>query len=485
VLWPHGRQLAVRELWHPYYVGLGALAVGTILPVPGRVVDVRWKAQWRQLVLIWSSCVALLWLATAYMANDGLAFHISLLLIIMLSILCRFWFRLPGPAILAANTLVLFCAGLPLVELCRNGTGYTGSDPQGLLKYASFQTARTDRRRFNQWWAYYWAQWQAVDKAIVIHEPDAPIPVHFRPNSQAVMVQCPIHINSQGLRGKEIPVEKRNSYRVLALGESTTFGFTIRPSEQPWPELLEDLINQRLKPPRPVEVVNAGMPIVDLAVNVRRLRDQLLAFKPDMIISYHGINGFHLLDSSVPPTSGKPAPAYHQRPLTLLADCEYAVKMGRYRSRFAERGTTPPLTFTNLLNTAYGQAYEELISIATSNHIRLVISTFSMALNDRSPPEDVEVFRPAYPAVGTYIRANLGHTALVHLLAQEHPELCLVDTYPRLDGETSKYLDLIHFTHEGDRQMAEAFFDGIRDVLRHDLVLGQTAELAQPKKPNL
>ena len=115
-------------------VVLAALAVGSNVPASRCVVDARRKAQWRQLVLIRSSFVALLWLVTAYAGNDRVGFHLALLILIAVCILCHLWFRLPGPAILAANTLMLPCVALPLVDLCRSGSGYTGSDPRDVLR---------------------------------------------------------------------------------------------------------------------------------------------------------------------------------------------------------------------------------------------------------------------------------------------------------------------------------------------------------------
>jgi len=53
--------------------------------------------------------------------------------------------------------------------------------------------------------------------------------------------------------------------------------------------------------------------------------------------------------------------------------------------------------------------------------------------------------------------------------AAEHPEVCFVDTHPHLDGDHEKFIDLIHFTGAGDRQLAENIFTAIRGVLEHDV----------------
>ena len=52
-----------------------------------------------------------------------------------------------------------------------------------------------------------------------------------------------------------------------------------------------------------------------------------------------------------------------------------------------------------------------------------------------------------------------------------------MDTHPHLDGEHEKFIDIIHFSPEGERQMAEnMFYVGISNVLQHDLSLSQRAE---------
>jgi lysophospholipase L1-like esterase len=65
--------------------------------------------------------------------------------------------------------------------------------------------------------------------------------------------------------------------------------------------------------------------------------------------------------------------------------------------------------------------------------------------------------------------ANAVHSLIVSQLAAEHPEVIFVDTHPHLDGEHEKFIDLIHLSAEGERQLAENMFDCISNVLRQDL----------------
>jgi lysophospholipase L1-like esterase len=284
------------------------------------------------------------------------------------------------------------------------------------------------------------------------------------------MVRSPISINSLGFRGPEIARDKDGAYRIVVLGESTTFGMTLQPEDKPWPEVLEQIIRQRLKSRRPVQVINAGVPAYTLRHNLSRLSGEILPLQPDMIISYHGANGFRMIDSSMLPAMGPVPPVYQERPIKLAAEAEHRLRMliFQYQARRRYASAAPPAALP--LETDYAAAYRQLIQCARTNGIRLALANFSMAVNQASDPRVIDFYqgggsRAAYG----FIPANAAHSLIVSQLAAEYPEVCFVDTHPHLDGEHEKFIDLIHFTGEGDRQLAENMFAGIRQILEQDL----------------
>jgi lysophospholipase L1-like esterase len=97
-----------------------------------------------------------------------------------------------------------------------------------------------------------------------------------------------IHINSRGFVGPEFSVPKpEGTYRVIALGDSCTFG-TGDPRNA-YPHMLERLVT----PPKGwerIEVINAGIEGYNSEFALARLRDELLGYDPDMIIIYIGWN---------------------------------------------------------------------------------------------------------------------------------------------------------------------------------------------------
>jgi lysophospholipase L1-like esterase len=283
-------------------------------------------------------------------------------------------------------------------------------------------------------------------------------------------MNCPISINSLGFRGPEISLAKNGAYRIVALGESTTFGMTIQPGQKPWPEALEEIIRQRLNTRRPVQVINAGVPALTILHNLSRLSREILPLQPDMIISYHGANGFFLIDGAMLPPSGPPSPVYAERPLKLAADVEHRLRMQFFQYQARRHVVSELPSSAPPLETKYAAAYRQLIQCARTNGIRLVLANYSMAANQASSQEVIDFYNSSYGhTVRSFVRNNAIHSLIVSQLAAENPEVCLVDTHSHLDGEHEKFIDLIHFTGEGDRQLAENIFAGIRKTLQQDL----------------
>ena len=459
-----------QSFYDYYFVALAGCVAGAVWPAGRRVADGRARTLWRALALLWAGLGTCLLLATAYDRNDHAAFFLGLLAALGCLIGCKLWFDLPPLGTLAANTLILLVIGLPLADLLLRPAPRR-ADPQSLQRYCRYSAAKKNPAAFECWWNYFMGQWNQVEKALLIKEDWArPVPVHLRPNSHATLVRCPIAINSLGFRGKELSSRTGDTYRIVALGESTTFGFTINPGERPWPELLEQMIRDRLKLARPVEVINAGVPMARLTWNVNRLPQEILPLKPDMILSYHGYNGFCLLHDALPPAEGRPPPPYRSRPIRLLADCEYRLKLTRYKRSLNWERFLQSSTFTNLQDTDLARAYRRLIQVAQTNHIRLILANYSMAVNDRSSREEIEFFRPRFPLVYSQIKANAAQSLILEQLAAQQLPFTLVDTHPKLDGDPDQFLDLIHCTQAGDRRLAETFFAAIKPLLEQESI---------------
>jgi lysophospholipase L1-like esterase len=384
------------------------------------------------------------------------------------------WFRMPTLAVQSVNTLILLLVGLPIVDfLIWPPVDLDKPEPSQHLYL--YRTAQADPAGFREWCAEYDVQLKALFRNLFKVDPSRQLPYVARRGSHYTFFQSHISINDRGFRGPKIPPKKGGTYRIVALGESTTFGLTLKREDMTWPALLQQMIQERLKPVRPVEVINAGVPGFSIVENLRRLKQDILPLKPDMIISYHGYNGFRLIQPALPRVRTTGPPPYRDRPLRILADCEYRLRLIFGEHREAENLYRHPVRLNHLLQNPYARDYLALIQTARTNHIRLVLANYCMAVNSNSDLNVIQFHRKRFPMVFWQIRANEVHSAMVRRLGEEYPDVTCVDTHPGLDGKHDKFIDLVHFTQAGRRQLAENIFAGITNLLERDLSAGSVA----------
>ena len=444
------------------------VAVCALLAGWSRTEDTA-RRRWREIGMTWALAGGVLWLCATYVWNSPVEFVVGLLILAATLILTARVLRLPIFLAQITYGVALLLILLPVADLATK-PAYRFDQKLDLdHRYYSYEAAKRNPGSFGRWWSYYLDQVQLMTQALFIHEPGDAVPFRLGPNRHTVFFENSITINSKGFRGKEIRAEKGDAYRIVAIGESTTFGSTMRKADRPWPELLEDLIRDKLHPSRPVEVINAGVPAYHLRHNLARLPVDILPLKPDMIISYHGYNGFHMLSSALPHADGPLPPPYKPRPLKLLADAEYGIRMAAFKRKLIRPLTRQAPMFSRPMETDYAEAYRDLIGIGRTNGIRLVLANFCMAVNGKSDASVVEFYRAGFPSVHWQIRANEAHSHIVEELARENEGVTFVDTHTNLDGHFDWFVDLVHFTQEGRQQLAESMFAGIRGVLEKDL----------------
>lgn len=112
-----------------------------------------------------------------------------------------------------------------------------------------------------------------------------------RPNSEGLFVklgfQTPIHINSRGLREREIPYEKPpGTVRVLVIGDSNVAGFEVGEDET-FARVTESVLRQR---GYAVEFVNAGHRGYGTDQSLLLLMDEGLKYDPDLVLYFWSDN---------------------------------------------------------------------------------------------------------------------------------------------------------------------------------------------------
>ena len=111
-----------------------------------------------------------------------------------------------------------------------------------------------------------------------------------------------VGINADGFRGEEFRRDKPPGVvRIMTLGASSTFGYHDRDDET-YPHYLERLLNERLAthPDRAsaYEVLNFGIPHLASANIVALFRAEGLAFAPDIVTFYEGVNDTRAIEPS-------------------------------------------------------------------------------------------------------------------------------------------------------------------------------------------
>ncbi len=99
-------------------------------------------------------------------------------------------------------------------------------------------------------------------------------------------------VNSQGFRGPLVDKKKKpGEFRVICFGDSCTFGVGPKPVSwrQTYPAKLQELLTEAL-PEKKITVLNFGCPGYTSFQGRWLLRKKGLAYKPDAITAYFGIN---------------------------------------------------------------------------------------------------------------------------------------------------------------------------------------------------
>lgn len=260
-------------------------------------------------------------------------------------------------------------------------------------------------------------------------------------------------INAQGFRGPELGQKEPGEYRILSLGESTTFAAQM-PYGDSYSARLERTLAAR-KGSREIRVVNGGVPGYSLFQGVTFLRERSAALQPDMVLLYFGFN-------DVLPV------AY----LAERVDEAATTPGGRNDWELFEHRQQPLQRFASFL-TRYSNLYRgisEIGSRRTNDELR------QNEMRPRVPPDHRERLLQAAKAYTDEMGIELVLIVPVYREFEGHAELLrsfaaresvpVVDLprllAPRIEGQSEVYfLDPVHPSSRGHRLIAEAIFEVI------------------------
>lgn len=195
-----------------------------------------------------------------------------------------------------------------------------------------------------------------------------------------------IKTNSLGLRNKKLIREKKeNTYRIICLGASPTFGWGVEYSNT-YPLLLEQILNKsQLPQDMKIEVINAGQIGYSSYQGLILLKEYLLRYSPDLITVSYVLNdidrykfyrneGLSDKDLSVAASlkikfnnffNRSRACVLLKRIISFLVSKNGKIYSGMLRNRFN-------LASTRVLKDQYRANLEEIAKICKSNKIKLV-----------------------------------------------------------------------------------------------------------------
>ena len=116
---------------------------------------------------------------------------------------------------------------------------------------------------------------------------DANLGYALNPGFKGVFIRsefrAPVSVGNTGLREPEPRQRKTNTFRILCLGDSFTFGQGVG-NREAWPYLLEKELKKKFRK-RDIQVVNAGVPGygTDEELEVLRLRGP--EYRPDLVVT--------------------------------------------------------------------------------------------------------------------------------------------------------------------------------------------------------
>lgn len=187
-----------------------------------------------------------------------------------------------------------------------------------------------------------------------------------------------IYINSLGLRGPEIKKEKGiGVFRIIALGDSCTFG--VGSQEATYPQLLEAKLNDD---GNKYQVINAGVPAYTSSQLFLYLQNDLINYKPDLILVYIGWNNIWTYKNPAANTAYSPQARKFSRilskSLTFALLRDYIINPLRVKLAATCKNSKQhpvPLDKINEKLANFKNDITKIIDLAKENNCRLILFT--------------------------------------------------------------------------------------------------------------
>lgn len=325
-------------------------------------------------------------------------------------------------------------------------------------------------------------QRRARDHSMSDHENERVGYSKFFPGEQKVTYDVdtgevfPVRINDHGFRGDDFAADKpAGVVRVVALGSSSTVGY-YNGDDTTYPKLLEDVLNDACDGGPKFEVLNLGVPHLTSGQIVALLREEGLAFSPDVVTFYEGRNDSAVVGIGGPPVRARDpslgewiAEAMRER-LLLVHFASHVRHSGKqFRIETLSEELVAPI------ERDYVSHLSELEAICRERGIRFVVANqqassqpgFGLPAAEREHmkgvrlADEVETIRAkmqrneliGIDEISLLIHARL--QASLEAWAREN-EVPFVDVIGLLDEDRHLLLSWVHLHPEANRRIAQA-----------------------------
>ena len=297
---------------------------------------------------------------------------------------------------------------------------------------------------------------------VEIYEPDPVVYWKLKPNQKCYtkIDRKPVHINSQGTRGREFTVAKQpNTIRIVSLGDSKTFGWGLTEAET-YSGLLEKLLQERAGPNRKVEVINAGVNAYSYPQMHAYFKNVALKYSPDMVI----IGDANLWTQFSDSNSREFVKKFMMRVqlknfLRRFAMYHYVIEVKlkqvyeRQRVKFIPVDPKQDTLFKEQQakdpDAFFRNSIEQLCGLAVSNGVKPVLLYMPVLTTLQQPPQSNSVWR-------------------TKTLVSQKLDVAFVDTISELAPKAEAlYLDAdpVHFNAVGNEIIARKLFATVSKIL--------------------
>jgi lysophospholipase L1-like esterase len=294
-------------------------------------------------------------------------------------------------------------------------------------------------------------------------------------------------INQAGFRSDEFGPKRAGTYRIIALGDSCTFGVTSPKTKdefyiaEPYPQRLQRMAAERLGPGR-VEVLNAGVPGYNSYQGVMLLRTKLRGLRPDLITVRFGWN-----DHQMSPTRHI-GNAFHepstwvglkaQDLLLRTALYPFSLRLGMMlrahwqSSAQPTRSSLPSVWTPNIPVDEYRHNLTRIVELGRSQGAAVWLLTVPHALltegfrahmHELAPnsPARLSLRLNAVPSFERLVEIHDSYNAATREVgaALGVPVIDMEAAYRRHAAEHLFYEDVLHPTQEGHDLEAEVLYD--------------------------